>query len=127
MDAHRNYGEHETILFNEVLSNFGGGYDPVSSMFTCPVSGVYVISLTVASSIGEKRLQAQIYKEATLHTTALADDHADAVTTGSMTSVLSCEAGERIWVRSQNTDSQMNGSGGCCRRSSVSGFLLHAN
>ena len=123
----RNYSAEQTVLFDDVLSNFGGGYDPVSSMFTCPVSGVYVISLTVTSFAGDKRIQGEIFKEASRHTAALADDHTNAVTSGSATAVLSCEAGERIWVRSYNANSEMHGSNDCCRKSSMSCFLLYAN
>ena len=110
-----------------MLSNFGGGYDPVSSMFTCPVSGVYVISLTVMSPPGTNFIQGQVMKETEIYTSTLADDHSDAYTSSSTTSVLRCEAGERIWVRSDNENSVMYGSGAQHRLSTVSGFLLYAD
>ena len=38
------------IEFNHVITNVGDGYDPDSSEFVCPRSGVYMFSVTVASS-----------------------------------------------------------------------------
>ena len=122
-DATRTYGEAQTVIFNRIQSSFGDAYEPVSSMFTCPVTGVYVIYLTVTSNVGSQ-FRAFIYHEG--YTMAVwPDNDVDTRNTGSTSVILDCEAEQRIWIRAQ-INGDMYGNPNDARISSFSGFLLHA-
>ena len=124
-DETRDYGDHEHIIFNDVLSQFGDAYNPVSSTFTCPVAGVYVISVT-ATTTPYYVIRCQIMWESSIRLNALGDSvDANVYDSGSVTAIVECDAGERIWARSDLTDNRLT-SGGSYRWSSFSGFLLHA-
>ena len=125
-DASRYYGEHQPVLFNRVLSQFGNAYNPVSSTFTCPVTGVYVISVTVTSIIGD-RMRCQIMWESSVYLSAYGDNDGSTYNSASATQIIECAAGERIWIRSNGSSGNtMYGDGSAFRLSSFCGFLLHA-
>ncbi|XP_052814246.1 uncharacterized protein LOC128241362 [Mya arenaria] len=41
-----NLGKHQTIVFDHVITNVGGMYNPLTGIFHVPYSGTYVFSLT---------------------------------------------------------------------------------
>ena len=41
----KTYHYNDIIVFEEVISNFGGHYNPETSSFVCPADGVYMISV----------------------------------------------------------------------------------
>ena len=41
------YNFNDVIVFDEVISNFGGHYNPETSSFVCPADGVYMIGVHV--------------------------------------------------------------------------------
>ena len=41
-----------TVLFPVVLTNIGGGYNPTTSKYTCPVTGVFFFSVAIMSRYG---------------------------------------------------------------------------
>lgn len=49
----------EKILFDEVLTNEGEGYDPSTGEFTVPVSGKYIVSVTIRAQF-HKQVSAEI-------------------------------------------------------------------
>ena len=122
----RTYGSYDPVIFDGVLSNFGDAYDGISSTFTCPVTGVYVISLTLTSATGDYA-QAQITKESSSMLAAYADNDEASFNVAAVTSVFECSAGERVWVRTNASGSQrLYGSTGVFQRTGFSGFLLNA-
>ena len=42
-----NVGQHETIIFNQVVLNEAEAYDTNSGIFTCPQDGVYLFSFFI--------------------------------------------------------------------------------
>ena len=48
----RSYSSSTKIEFPMVLANVGDAYDTASSKFTCPISEVYMFSVTVISQSG---------------------------------------------------------------------------
>ena len=41
---------NQPIAFNHVILNMGGGYDVSSGKFTCPLSGIYMITFFIGKS-----------------------------------------------------------------------------
>ena len=119
----RQYLTYQPLLFQDVRTNIGGAYDDSSSVFTCPVTGVYVISVSVTSSInqtitGRIRIEKQTY--------VLASGDIDPVSqnSGSAMVVEYCIQGENIWIES-GTNEFHETHGNSPSRSSFSAFLLY--
>ena len=47
------YDIYEVVVFDQVISNFGGHYNPDTSSFICPFNGVYMVNVNVQASPGE--------------------------------------------------------------------------
>merc|ERR1712062_97132 len=48
------YNLGDVVIFDGITTNIGSYYDPVSSVFTCPIDGIYVFSVNArADSAGE--------------------------------------------------------------------------
>ena len=125
-NASRDYDDHQPVVFNYVLSQFGDAYNPVSSTFTCPVAGVYVISVT-ATTTPYYVIRCQIMWESSIRLNALGDSaEANVWDSGAVTQIIECNAGERIWARSDLTGNRLSSAESSARWSSFSGFLLHA-
>ena len=45
------YEEYDTIVFDAVVTNYGGRYDSDTGIFTCPVKGDYVVFVFVAQLV----------------------------------------------------------------------------
>ena len=45
----KTYNYNDVIVFDDVISNFGGHYNPETSSFVCPADGVYMISVHALS------------------------------------------------------------------------------
>lgn len=46
-------GTGQTIKFDDVITNLGSGYCPVTGVFTCPVDGIYVFVATIMCHSGK--------------------------------------------------------------------------
>ncbi|XP_052771228.1 complement C1q tumor necrosis factor-related protein 3-like [Mya arenaria] len=117
-----NLGEHQTILFDNVITNVGNAYDPNSGMFTAPVDGVYVFTavLMVNSNHAE---YLELISGGVKITDVYADAHnINAHVSTSKTWVLELTAGTRVWLRTTayENESQIHGNS----HSMFSGFLL---
>ena len=89
------YSSGETIIFDSPVTNMGGAFDPLTSVFTCPVHGIYLFSfaLSVAS---DKRMEGTLQVNNLLNVQAVV-----AATEGwnqnANTAILECHAGD--WVK----------------------------
>ena len=111
----------ELIIFDEVISNIGGYFNPTQSVFICPFSGMYAFYFNVQATTDGPSATLKIVKENVQIGDASADDVDGAYNTGSGFVVTLCEAGEKVWIASNTNNEKINGGN---MRTSFSGFLL---
>ncbi|KAJ8302192.1 hypothetical protein KUTeg_021179 [Tegillarca granosa] len=99
-------GQHQTIEYDKVITNLGNAYDPRHGHFTAPVKGLYLFSVTLMSSYGSNpnSLYAELVKNGVtiipLYATNIDSDSTSA------TVLLTMNADDMIWVRSNTSPSQ---------------------
>ncbi|KAK3097063.1 hypothetical protein FSP39_006035 [Pinctada imbricata] len=122
MKAYSSLGERETVIFDEVVTNVGSGYDVNNGIFFCPINGIYIFAATMASADNNKNLDAEIVHQgkivARLHATVYGYDM------GSQVAMVQCQQGEKVWIRHMESagDSKIVPAG----YSGFSGALLHS-
>jgi len=114
----------QTIVFNQVDTNLGGGYNNATGVFTAPVAGTYVFSLTfnmyyVSPYATYGELQIMINDVMKLRVSNELDSYADEGS-ASGTTVLVLSTGDRVYVRDDRGKMYLYGS----RLTYFSGFLL---
>ena len=117
----RNYNDGDIVIFDNIVSNFGGYFDLDSSIFVCPYSGIYWFSVSCFSENGYACTPV-IYVETKiiLRTEGAADEtHGNQASTST---VVECMAGKRVWIMN-DYDNRVYDT--YDRTNSFSGFLLH--
>ena len=121
-------GAGQTIVFDEVITNVGNGYDNLTGIFTAPVSGVYVfdMALMVASDVYQytelvKDGQSIVYNYS-------AATGVNCFVSSSRTVTLQLEKASKVWVRTITENITFHGSGKVHGNgfSTFSGWLLAA-
>ena len=115
------YEANAIIVFDQVISNFGGHYNPDTSSFVCPFDGVYMVNISVMSYVGNQAVGDIMHNGRELVST-WADNHSDTSTQASNTVLVECQRGDVLWIRSGSSDTTLYGTG---RRSTFSAFLMH--
>ena len=95
--------ENEVVAFTQVLSNFGGHFNPNISSFMCPYDGVYMFSMTIATFNSYVRVW--LFRNTEFLAAANPDDNysgANDFEFHSPTIVVGCSAGDVIWAEAQN-------------------------
>jgi len=114
----------QTIVFNRVNTNLGGGYNATTGVFTAPVAGIYVCSLTFYmyyfSSYGAGG-ELQIIKNGVNQMSVFLelDSNADEGS-ASGTAVLSLNKGDQVHVQADRGNMYIGGN----YLSSFAGFFL---
>ena len=95
------YGQ--TIVFNQVDTNLGGGYSGTTGVFTAPVAGTYVFSLTFemyyySSHASNGELYIMKNQDQSIRVWLELDNNADEGT-ASGTTVLSLNKGDQVYVQ----------------------------
>ncbi|KAJ8313336.1 hypothetical protein KUTeg_009122 [Tegillarca granosa] len=102
-------GQHQTVKFNQIVTNEGNAYDKVLGMFIAPVTGLYVFTWTISTKNG-KWQSTELVKEGTAYGYSMVDSsfqpssygsNPDYIT-ASNTVVLQVEANQRVWIRTGN-------------------------
>ena len=115
----------QTIVFNQVDTNLGGGYSNTTGVFTAPVAGTYVFSLTFYmyypsssyASYGELYIMQNNVQSIRVR---LRLDNSVNEGTASGTTVLSLNKGDHVYVQASYANMYILGG----KMSFFSGFLL---
>ena len=121
-------GEGEIISFPLVMTNNGGHYDPSDSVFTCPINGTYYFTFSLYTSHlndGEV-ITAYIKKDGErLSEVYCTNNGPDGIYTQCGNSVvIHCHLGQSVFVTAAYSDMELYGA---YKRSTFSGFLIHAD
>ena len=118
----RNYGHQDVVLFDDVISDFGGYYDTNSSIFICPLNGVYGFGTSIYAG-STYFMNVRIMREKSIIVGLQVQEIPEYGNTGATLTVSECLAGEKIWVMSASDDTRMYGH--ITKKSVFYGFLLH--
>ena len=91
------YTAWDVIVFDEVLTNFGGHYNPTTSSFICPVDGVYLFSVSMLPYISVN-IVVNLMRNNTVLSRAHGDDVSGSFNPVGTTVVTECSRGEPMWV-----------------------------
>ena len=105
------------FYFPDIVTNVGSFYNIDTSVFQCPVNGLYLFSISVETN-EDYPINAGIVKEGydLLYAVAHLDDYEQ----GSTTVMVECSASERVWVECLTDGDRMEQG----RQSSFSGILI---
>ena len=89
-------GDGQAVKYNDVISNYGGGYNRWTGHFTAPLKGLYLFSCTIMADRGSY-LHIEIVKNGkrigAVHSNT---SHWDQ---GSQTVVVGLRKGDHVWTR----------------------------
>lgn len=88
----------DTIIFDDVLTNIGGGYNPETGTFKTPYSGRYLFSLTICAQ-NQKQVWAEIVADSHVIGQLAAGDQDIDRASASVSVVAFLEAGKEVHVR----------------------------
>ena len=119
----RQYPVGDTILFDNVQSNFGGHYDMTTCTFTCPYHGIYQFSVNF-NAVYDHYMHIEIVRDGTVLGEAMAEDDPDVFifSHASAFVIVECNVNEQVLARSGVGAGYLYGY---YRRSQFSGYLLH--
>ncbi|XP_060564575.1 complement C1q tumor necrosis factor-related protein 3-like, partial [Ruditapes philippinarum] len=115
LDAQKN------IIYNEILTNIGNGYNNSNGVFTAPVSGLYLITTSVLSRQDmEFWVVIAVNDQVIVRLNERGTDGRHG--SGSQTIILSLNKGDEVEVQNEHTDDSFWGN----KYSSFGGYLLQA-
>lgn len=92
------YKVDQTVIFDEQVVNYGGHFNPTSSIFTCPISGYYLFHASLLSHYSQV-IGSRIYVDDTFIIGAYSDGGSSDYGTGSMLIVARCDEGSSVTVK----------------------------
>lgn len=91
-------GERSTLKFDTVFINIGNGYDSHTGVFTAPVAGLYIFSLTAMSTNRGAPLSLALKKNGATLATTWGQGREDPSDQDSRTLPTSLAKGDKVWI-----------------------------
>ena len=92
-------GPGEMVIWESIITNVGGGYQPTTGEFTCPQDGLYYFAVSVTSHATEgKRAHLHIMHNGNAVVTTLAYAN-PAFDSSTVSAVMECTNGQKVWVQ----------------------------
>ena len=102
----RDYNENDVVIFDGVILNSGESYLQSSSVFLCPVDGIYMFSINLITRLGQDML-CRIKRNN--YTRASVTARGETESTGSNFLVMECLEGDKVWVEATANGNRMDG------------------
>ena len=116
-----------TIIWEEIITNIGGGFNPGTGIFTCPQDGHYFFSVSVTSNWQNDDMRAEfqiVHNGNALVTAPAMAPGTSAQGTATNSAVIDCMNGGQVWIRCRDSfDCNVNGNDDL-QVTSFSGFLI---
>ena len=112
----------ELVIYDATFLNYGEHHQTDTSVFICPVDGLYCFSVNVVSSDAAEMMTGRLMmdqRELTGYQSAF-DENASQ--TASTFGIFECLQGQRVWVRTSGGDTITYTMSGENARSLFSGF-----
>ncbi|XP_053378706.1 uncharacterized protein LOC123526174 [Mercenaria mercenaria] len=126
LDHDVDFGAHQTIKFNQIITNEGNGYSPHSGVFTCPEGGMYMFSFFVGQNdeTVPRGIVAELMVNSKNVLDAIVDSHSPGQDiTGGNVAVIRLNQGDVVWVDSRFAGDHAEGSANL-KLTSFSGVYL---
>ena len=120
-------GTHHTIIFDDVKTNIGSGYNKYTGAFSAPRSGLYFISWTIVTFCHDTVFKQLVHNDVLVGFFETDSTDVCDMTVGTGNVVLQLGTGDVAFVRT-HPDTNTNGkiySDSDHRASSFTGFLVH--
>ena len=95
-------GPGRTIVFDNVITNKGHAYDKMTGKFDAPFSGVYVFTMSVMVSPGQKEYLEIVKDGQNVITTLTEAFGVTDMISSSRTATVELTAGNQVWIRTVN-------------------------
>ena len=109
----KTYLRDERLEFPVVITNEGGGYSPSQNEFLCPVTGLYLFTVTVTRNRESNNAIVDIVMDDELLVTVFAASSSNAGTSAMV--FIRCQSGQRVYA-------QCTGLQSCTIRSETDGW-----
>ena len=113
------YVNDQCVVFDVVISNFGGHYNANTSSFICPFDGVYMVNVN-AQSFWSESANVYVMRNDMILVRVWADDQSGLYSQASNTVMTECQRGELLWVKAGTSTLFATD-----QHSTFSAFLLH--
>ncbi|KAK3587201.1 hypothetical protein CHS0354_016897 [Potamilus streckersoni] len=115
----------QLISFDRVALNIGNGFDATTGTFTCPVAGIYFVTVSLMSYLNNE-LKAELVQDGNnIAGVYTAGGSSSIDNQGSNSVVTRCEAGQKLLVRAFDISGSKIWGHPDYRWSTFSGFLLY--
>jgi hypothetical protein len=114
----------QTVIFDHVFTSVGGGYDPSSGLFTCPVAGRYNFFFSIMCDFGSE-IHTGIVVNGIVKLYTFSHGSDQRLDQGSNAVILDLSVGDRVWIQVDKEAGTRTVYGN--NFSSFSGYMTHAN
>ncbi|XP_060591217.1 uncharacterized protein LOC132746157 [Ruditapes philippinarum] len=117
-----NLGHYQTIIFDQVITNIGNAYHEHTGIFTVPVKGAYVITLTMTVEPNKVQWLDLVVDGVYINYISAGLGSTDNYASTTKQWILELDTGSEVWFRktSDNNDQDLHGN----MNTIMSGFLL---
>ena len=123
MSSH--YVSGHTVKYDQVLTNYGNGYNKYTGVFSAPTTGVYLLTFSIATVQGNSHIRVKlVYNNSNIADASADPGHASHVDMGGNTVIVDLTAGQSVWLEVYDSANGQMASSSRDRYATFSGVKL---